>query len=355
MTITVLAILPLVALAQVQGLSVGIAKGDTFAWTVETSGDYQPFSETFLGRDYDKVQQISLDVAKVVSPVVNYEMTISYDNGTQVVENHSENLETGLHDSVRGFFYPAGLNSGDTFVVGDMESQVDRTETRTYSGIERQVNHYKVENLSNNGLALYVNGETGWLQMSFENYFDRSAGVLIECREFWEAVGLPYNVTLTYLLVESTPNAMNAGLSESASALNYGNEINFTVTVSGGAEPYSYAWYVDNQLAQTTSSPYYSINSLGVGEHHVYVIVTDANSSTATTLAVAFDVLPSSSSSPQPSPSVPEVPAWIAMALVVATGLSVLVWVKRNGDIVHANEKGKNVEAVSLVSGYFHS
>ncbi len=95
--------------------------------------------------------------------------------------------------------------------------------------------------------------------------------------------------------------ALVASLSESASALNYGNTVNFTVTADGGTKPYTYAWYMDNQLVQTSNSPYYSTNTQAVGSHHVYVQVTDAANNSAQTLTVEFNILPVSSLSPSPS------------------------------------------------------
>jgi hypothetical protein len=99
--------------------------------------------------------------------------------------------------------------------------------------------------------------------------------------------------------------AVTASLSESASALYYGNTINFTVSADGGMPPYTYTWYIDNQIAQTSASQYFSTNTQAVGSHHVYVQVTDANNNSATTLTVEFNVLPvsSTSSSLSPTPS----------------------------------------------------
>jgi hypothetical protein len=110
-----------------------------------------------------------------------------------------------------------------------------------------------------------------------------------------------------------TPAPITVSLSESASALNYGNTINFTVSADGGVPPYTYAWYVDGQSSENSSSPYFSTNSMQVGSHHVYVQVSDADNNSATTLTVEFNVLPVSSTSPSlspiPSPSPPESPS----------------------------------------------
>ncbi len=109
------------------------------------------------------------------------------------------------------------------------------------------------------------------------------------------------------------PTPITISLSESASALNYGNTINFTVSADGGVPPYTYAWYVDGQSSENGSSPYFSTNSMQVGSHHVYVQVSDADNNSATTLTVEFNVLPVSSTSPSlspiPSPSPPESPS----------------------------------------------
>jgi competence protein ComEC len=132
----------------------------------------------------------------------------------------------------------------------------------------------------------------------------------------------------------STPNpTLTVSLSESASALNYGNTVNLTVLADGGTKPYTYTWYIDNQLAQTSGSPYYSTNTQSVGSHHVYVQVTDAASNSATTLTVEFNVLPVSSSSPNlnptPSPSIPEFPSFILLSFLVVTVISTAIFCKR--------------------------
>lgn len=102
--------------------------------------------------------------------------------------------------------------------------------------------------------------------------------------------------------------AVTASLAESASALNYGNTVNFTVSADGGTPPYIYVWYMDNQTVQTSASPYYSTNNQTVGSHHVYVQVTDADNNSATTLTVEFNVLPVSSSSASLSPGLSNSP-----------------------------------------------
>jgi hypothetical protein len=102
---------------------------------------------------------------------------------------------------------------------------------------------------------------------------------------------------------QSSPS-LTARLSESASALNFGSNVNFTVTVEGGMAPYTYAWYMDNSLVENGTSPHYSTDSQQVGSHHVYVEVKDADGNSATTLTVEFNVLPTANSaSPTQQPT----------------------------------------------------
>ena len=156
---------------------------------------------------------------------------------------------------------------------------------------------------------------------------------------------------------------LTASLSESASALNYFDTFNFTVSVEGGRAPYAYTWNVElssgSWISQTTDSPYFSIGQSGafmvsVGSHHVYVEVRDADNNTAKTLSPEFNVLPSltylpSSSvsptqqpttepSPTPSPtplsegpslsSSIVIPAAVVIIIVIA--LAVYVVLKQN-------------------------
>jgi hypothetical protein len=134
--------------------------------------------------------------------------------------------------------------------------------------------------------------------------------------------------------------------------LNFGNTINFTVSVEGGNAPFTYAWCIDGKLVENGTSPYYATDSQPVGSHHVYVEVKDANNNTAKTLSPEFNVLPSltympsSSISPTQQPTTepsqtPDrpkigdfapvlIPATMILLAIVAVGLLVL-FSKRRG------------------------
>jgi hypothetical protein len=154
------------------------------------------------------------------------------------------------------------------------------------------------------------------LTITVEGYYDLTNSALPDFSQTFSPVYF-------YVGGNSSSPTLTASLAESASSVYFGNPVNFTVTVEGGTPPYSYAWYLDNQLAQTTTSPYYSNSSMPMGNHHVYVTVTDASNTTSTTLTFEFSVFtypsstPGASSSPTlaPSPSVPEFQTWIILPL----------------------------------------
>lgn len=127
-----------------------------------------------------------------------------------------------------------------------------------------------------------------------------------------------------YLNLSLAPT-LSASLAESASSVYLGSPVNFTVTASGGVEPYTYIWTLDNQTVENASGRTFILTSQAVGEHHVYASVTDANGNTATTLEVAFTVMPNPSATPQPSPSpspsVPETQTWIILPLTTVASL----------------------------------
>ena len=131
----------------------------------------------------------------------------------------------------------------------------------------------------------YPNGGNYWGDNSGSQWFDDRY-----------PLSSPFTTTLL------TP-AMNASLAESASALNFGSTINFTVSVEGGNAPFTYAWYIDGELVENSTSPYYATDSQPVGSHHIYVEVKDADNNTAKTLSPEFNVLPSLTDMPSSSVS----------------------------------------------------
>ncbi len=126
---------------------------------------------------------------------------------------------------------------------------------------------------------------------------------------------------------------MVASLAESARSsylIGYlGDTFNFTLNVEGGKEPYLFSWIVDNQTPESTTSPQFSANNLGIGTHSIFAIVTDADNNKSTTSSVYFYVLPNPSSTPGPSPTIPEFSSWLILPLVGVSILPVVILLGR--------------------------
>jgi hypothetical protein len=150
-----------------------------------------------------------------------------------------------------------------------------------------------------NASGLYSNNPNPPEQYSIES--TQTASFTID-KELEIISSLP-SPSLTISPSPKSHPTLTLSLSESASALYYGNTVNFTVLADGGTKPYTYAWHIDGQMAQTSASQYFSTDSQAVGSHHVYVQVTDADNNSATTLTVEFNVLQVSVSSPSSFPT----------------------------------------------------
>jgi hypothetical protein len=206
--------------------------------------------------------------------------------------------------------------------TGDVKLYVNGAEVST------TINTLRVPN-SNPSYNMHIGVMGGPLTMYFQGSID-------EVRVYNRALT---SAEISQIInVEATPTptsspTLTVSLSESASALYYGNTVNFTVLADGGTKPYTFGWYIDGQIAQTSASQYFSTNSQAVGSHHVYVKVTDADNNSATTLTVEFNVLSVSSSSPglspTPSPSIPEFPTFVAVPILMAVVLAGLIIFKR--------------------------
>ncbi|MCW4010077.1 MAG: hypothetical protein NWF05_05600 [Candidatus Bathyarchaeota archaeon] len=100
----------------------------------------------------------------------------------------------------------------------------------------------------------------------------------------------------TVSLDPKPPPTITAKLREPGRPLYFGKTINFAVHVEGAQKQYTYTWYIDDQKVEVTtssvSSTYYSTNTLAIGEHQIYVEVTDENSITGTTKIEPFEIVP---------------------------------------------------------------
>jgi hypothetical protein len=248
------------------------------AVSLDSASNITITNNTLTGADFPwyETGAISIDSSSFVKIVGN--VIASGCSGMIMLDSHdnliTENNITGMstiwpHESAAVILY---RSTNNTFYHNNFFNNAHGV---MFNGVSSG-------NILDNG---YPNGGNYWSDNSGSQWFDDR-----------------YPLSSPFTTTSLTP-AMNASLSESASALNFGNTINFTVSVEGGNAPFTYAWYVDGKLVENSTSPYYATDSQPVGSHHVYVEVKDADNNTAKTLSPEFNVLPSLTYMPSSSAS----------------------------------------------------
>ena len=114
---------------------------------------------------------IGITITDVSDSVVSMSITWHYENGTENTSEAWVNIDTG-EDSV-GYGFVVAPNLGANSVVypsGDYSFSINETVMRTYSGGERETNHYEA-NLSDVGNFVF----------SYDNlYLDKKTGIMVE-------------------------------------------------------------------------------------------------------------------------------------------------------------------------------
>jgi hypothetical protein len=233
---------------------------------------------------------IPLDFSGIPIPWANvtYSNFTCYLDGNQIALNSSDNTLTGLSNGQHNVRIAASVSAR---LSGTQQSEF--YAKYGFSETIRVMELFRDMKSVDSGLVTFNVEVPGQTTPTPTNAIPQSP--------------LPTSTVAPTPSLSPTP-VLSASLAESASSLYFGNTINFTVTAEGGKEPYTYTWNVDNQTAETSPSPYLSLTSQTIGEHHVFVTVTDAENSTTNTLTVAFDVLPNPSLSLSPSQSTEPTP-----------------------------------------------
>jgi parallel beta-helix repeat protein len=296
------------------------------AVSLDSASNITIINNTLTGADlpWYETGAISIDSSSFVKIVGN--VIANGNSGIIMLDSHdnliTENNITGMstiwpHESAAIILY---RSTNNTFYHNNF---INNAHGVMFNGVSSG-------NILDNG---YPNGGNYWSDNSGSQWGDR------------------YPLSSPFTTTSLTP-VMNASLSESASALNFGNTVNFTVSVEGGNAPFTYAWYIDGELVENSTSPHYATNSQAVGSHHVYVEVKDADNNTAKTLSPEFNVLPSltympsSSASPTQQPTAEPsqtpyrlqvkdfapiiIPGSMIFAAIIAVGLLVYL-TKRRG------------------------
>ena len=148
--------------------SIGVSEGSTFQYDFKaTSSDSSAVPDSLTG-----IKLISVTITGVSDPIISSEIITHYENGSKISAIGTCNVETG---EVVGLPFIGGNLQENDFVNPSAEGglYVNETIARNYKDSSRETNHLKLE--------YHDTAEDGGvLDRTYEYYFDKSTGVLVE-------------------------------------------------------------------------------------------------------------------------------------------------------------------------------
>jgi uncharacterized protein (UPF0333 family) len=181
----------------------GVKAGDTFTYEIigisETSSEDVTTPENFL--DVNKTDYYRIEITKVEDPIVSYNVTWQFNNGTKYSYSSQINIDTGAYTQDFWGIYTANLTQGSLSRPGYPEgATVNATETRTYLDGDRQTN------------ILRMNGEfydssdltytKSYLEYTYVD-FDSQTGMLVELKDMKIYTNPDIILTVEWKLVDS--------------------------------------------------------------------------------------------------------------------------------------------------------
>ena len=159
-------------LINVRATVSGVSQGNVFEYNM--IAHWNSSTETVPAEvlEVNQTKTITITVTEVSGSNVSTKITTSYLNGTKATADGFCNIDTG--ECVGLPFIGANLNKNDLVDPSAPEPwYVNETVTRTYQNDSRETNYLKIED---NGSY----EDVGEVTRTYEYYFDRSTGVLVE-------------------------------------------------------------------------------------------------------------------------------------------------------------------------------
>jgi hypothetical protein len=159
-------------LINVKATVSGVSQGNVFEYNMIAHWNSPTEATPAEILEVNQTKTITITVTEVSSSNVSTKITTSYLNGTKATADGFCNIDTG--ECVGLPFIGANLNKNDLVDPSAPEPwSVNETVTRTYQNDTRETNYLKIED---NGSY----EDVGEVTRTYEYYFDRSTGVLVE-------------------------------------------------------------------------------------------------------------------------------------------------------------------------------
>lgn len=159
-------------LVNVKAGVLGVSQGNVFEYNMVAHWNSPSESAPSELLELNQTKMIKVTVTEVSGSLISTKISTSYLNGTESTSDGSCNIETG--ECTGPPFIGANLGKNDPVNPSASEPwYVNETVTRTYQDGPRETNHLKIEYNS-------TSDEVGEVKSTYDYYFDRSTGVLVE-------------------------------------------------------------------------------------------------------------------------------------------------------------------------------
>lgn len=165
--VVIVAFVVLPSLVRAIDYSAGVKVGDWIKYgqfTVTWSGNG---TEPSYVTEERKVDWARMEVTDVTGMVVTLNSTVHYNNGTEISQSSSVDLNGGTYSGSR-FLIAANLKSGDPLSTQPGSPTINQTVVGVYAGADRNVN------------LLNVTGVFEDQEITIRTYYDQSTGFMVE-------------------------------------------------------------------------------------------------------------------------------------------------------------------------------
>jgi hypothetical protein len=162
--------------------TAGVKAGDTFTYsmtgTAELGEEDITIPENFL--EINMTDYYKVTITEVDGPIVSFNTTLKFTNGTQFDRTGQVNIETGANSEEFWAIYAANLTTGDPSrpEVAD-STTINATETRTYLDGDRETNFLRAEGEFYDTTDLTYS--TYYYDYTYV-HFDSQTGMLVELK-----------------------------------------------------------------------------------------------------------------------------------------------------------------------------
>lgn len=187
-------------------VSVGVNVGDSFTYSIQGSATLTGLDATIpeYFSQYNETEFFKVSITEVNGTNVSLDTQWRFLNGTEFNDAQTIDLSNGLKSNDNAFWalYASNLNVGDKLRPNGFDDQmVNKTDTATYAGVNRQRNFFEVQNE-----FFDVNDPTrSTLRYDYIGlYFDKETGILESLTNLQSYNNPQMNLVITWKITDST-------------------------------------------------------------------------------------------------------------------------------------------------------